>query len=444
QRGLGGIALQEHGEIQYAEQARVHIVHLGIAGEKDESAPAGNFQQAPDTIGGLGGELRRAGVGKIRRSVEQCLAFVVEMRWQHAFPRVIQPQPPTHVFKAAAHGQCRRSQHRAFQLVEQADFQNGRYIDGSGLQENILFVAAAAPALDPENGVAVLGLHQEAELHLQLLRAAGEVEDFLRLGGQVLQFRTQTGKRLLQPQKLVAILFHEFAPVFEREASVARGQQREEEHSPLAHALQRARKRGRKHVVALQGNLDVPAQLFESSVAHGNSEIASRDVFQFMGFVENYGSRLRENSGIGRILSLLLDRQVSKKKVVVDDDDVALHRLAMHLGNEAAVPGAALLSQASIGAGIDLVPEGAGLGKRCQFGPVAGIRHFFPGGNGAVVLDLLESAEHGLIGQVVELLAAQIVVASLHVTGLQLAFAAGEERLLEKRDVFEEELFLQI
>ena len=51
----------------------------------------------------------------------------------------------------------------------------------------------AAPALDPENGVAVLGFHQEAELHLQLLRAPGEVENFLRLGGQVLQFRTQAG-----------------------------------------------------------------------------------------------------------------------------------------------------------------------------------------------------------------------------------------------------------
>ncbi len=163
-----------------------------------------------------------------------------------------------------------------------------------------------------------------------------------------------------------------------------------------------------------------------------------------MGFVENHGARLRQDSGIGRILSLLLDRQVGEKQVMVDDDDVALHRLAVHLGDEAAVPGAALLSQAGIGAGVDLVPERAGLGKRRQFGPVAGIRHFLPGGDGAVVLDLLQSAEHGLVGQVVELLAAQIVVAPLHVTDLQLAFAAGKKRLFEKRDIFEEELFLQI
>ena len=72
------------------------------------------------------------------------------------------------------------------------------------------------------------------------------------------------------------------------------------------------------------------------------------------------------------------------------------------------------------------------------------LRDFLPGGDGAVVLDLLQSAEHRLIGQVIELLAAQIVVAPLHVTGVQLAFAAGKKRLLEKRDIFVEELFLQI
>ena len=52
--------------------------------------------------------------------------------------------------------------------------------------------------------------------------------------------------------------------------------------------------------------------------------------------------------------------------------------------------------------------------------------------------------EHGLIGQVVELLPAQIVVAALHVADLQLAFAVGKQRLLEEGHVFEEELLLQI
>ena len=72
------------------------------------------------------------------------------------------------------------------------------------------------------------------------------------------------------------------------------------------------------------------------------------------------------------------------------------------------------------------------------------LRHLLPGGDGAVVLDLLQSAEHGLVGEVVELLAAQIVVAPLHVADVQLAFAVGKKRLFEKRDIFMEELFLQI
>ena len=72
------------------------------------------------------------------------------------------------------------------------------------------------------------------------------------------------------------------------------------------------------------------------------------------------------------------------------------------------------------------------------------LRDLLPGRDGAVVLDLLQAAEHGLIGQVVELLAAQIVVASLHVADFELAFAVGKKRLLEKRDIFMEELFLQI
>ncbi len=72
------------------------------------------------------------------------------------------------------------------------------------------------------------------------------------------------------------------------------------------------------------------------------------------------------------------------------------------------------------------------------------LRDLLPGRDGAVVLDLLQAAEHRLIGQVVELLAAQIVVAPLHVTDFELAFAVGKKRLLEKRNILVEELFLQI
>ena len=60
------------------------------------------------------------------------------------------------------------------------------------------------------------------------------------------------------------------------------------------------------------------------------------------------------------------------------------------------------------------------------------------------MLDLLQPTEHRLVGQVVELLAAQIVVAPFHVADAQFALAVRKKRLLEKWDILVEELFLQI
>ncbi len=116
----------------------------------------------------------------------------------------------------------------------------------------------------------------------------------------------------------------------------------------------------------------------------------------------------------------------------------------MHLGDKAALPGAAFLSQTGVRAGVELVPQGAGLWKRGQFGFISRLRDLLPGRNGAVVLDLLQAAEHRLIGKIVQFLAAKVVVPSLHVTDFQLAFAVGKKRLFEKRDILMEELFLQI
>ena len=197
-------------------------------------------------------------------------------------------------------------------------------------------------------------------------------------------------------------------------------------------------------MVALQRDFHVAAQLFESPVADGNAEIAAGNVFQFVAFVEDHRADLGQNAGIGRVLGLLLDGEIGEEQMMIDDDDVALHRLAPHFGDEAFVPGAAFLAEAGVGARVELVPERAGFGQRREFGTVAGLRHLLPGGDGAVVLDLLQSAEHRLVGEVVELLAAQIVVAPLHVADVQLAFAVGKKRLFEKRDILVEELFLQI
>ena len=109
--------------------------------------------------------------------------------------------------------------------------------------KNILPVTAAAPSLDPEDGITIFRFHQEGELYLQFLRAPGEVEDFLRLCGQILQIGTQSGERLLQSQEFVAVFLHQLTPVFESETAIAGRQQGKEERRPLAQALQRARYR---------------------------------------------------------------------------------------------------------------------------------------------------------------------------------------------------------
>src|SRR2546422_10425925 len=116
--------------------------------------------------------------------------------------------------------------------------------------------------------------------------------------------------------------------------------------------------------------------------------------------------------------------------MMVDDDDVALHRSAMHLGDEAALPGTTFLSQAGVGARVELVPKRAGFGQRRQFSPVAVRGGLFPCGYRAVVLDFVETTEHGLIRQIVELFPAEVISASFHIADAQLALAIRKERLL--------------
>src|SRR3981189_3083336 len=100
--------------------------------------------------------------------------------------------------------------------------------------------------------------------------------------------------------------------------------------------------------------------------------------------------------------------------MMVHDDDVALHPSPAHLGDEASLPLAALLSDASICACIQLVPTHTGLGHLRQLGPVAGRSSLFPRRNCAILLNLFQPVEHRLIPEVVEFLAAQIIVSSLH------------------------------
>ncbi len=194
----------------------------------------------------------------------------------------------------------------------------------------------------------------------------------------------------------------------------------------------------------LQHLLDVAGQIVHAEVADGDSKVVAGDVLQFVGFVEDDSSAVGEDSGVGRALGLEFDGEIGEKQVVIDDDDVALGRATPHLGDEAAVVVFTFLAEAGVGAGIELVPNGAGLGQFGEFGAVSGLRCLLPGGDGAVVLDLFESAEDGLVCEIDEFLAAEIVVASLHVTDAEFAVAFGKQRAFEGGDVFEEKLLLQV
>src|SRR5581483_3881413 len=90
------------------------------------------------------------------------------------------------------------------------------------------------------------------------------------------------------------------------------------------------------------------------------------------------------------------------------------------------------------------MPQRARLWQRGQLGAVAAGGVFFPRGNRAVMFDFFEAAQNRLAGQVVELLAAQIIVAPFHVADAQPASAFWKERLLEKWHVLMKELLLQI
>ena len=90
QHAFGCVALQEHGEFQFSQEALVNVVHLGIAGEQDKSTPTRNFQQSSDAFCGAGRELGRARVGEIRGDVQHRLAGVVKMRGQHLLAGVLQ------------------------------------------------------------------------------------------------------------------------------------------------------------------------------------------------------------------------------------------------------------------------------------------------------------------------------------------------------------------
>ncbi len=89
---------------------------------------------------------------------------------------------------------------------------------------------------------------------------------------------------------------------------------------------------------------------------------------------------------------------------------------------------------------VDLGPGGAGFGQRLDLGAVADFGGLLPLADDLEIGHFLQARQHRLLLGVVDLLAAGVVVAALHVADLQ----RPREMLLQERNVLEEELLLQI
>src|SRR5271169_6439821 len=98
--------------------------------------------------------------------------------------------------------------------------------------------------------------------------------------------------------------------------------------------------------------------------------------------------------------------------MMVDDDNVAFHRLAPHLRDKTPLKLAALLPNASIRARVEFMPKQAGLRKFGQLRAVARLRSFFPRRHRAILFNLVKPAQPPPIGKVLKLFAAQIIVAA--------------------------------
>ena len=182
---------------------------------------------------------------------------------------------------------------------------------------------------------------------------------------------------------------------------------------------------------------DVTHQIGELVVADANTEVLPGDFFNLVCFVEDDGAVFGNDA---RVL-FVPHREIGEEEVMVDDDDVALMRLAMHLGDEATLELLALLAGAGLAAGVDFGPRRRAFGKRMDLGAVASYGILLPIGDDLEVVEFLESGEDGLFLRVVDFLAADVVAAALHVADLELLVF---EVLLEERNVLEKELFLQV
>ncbi len=115
------------------------------------------------------------------------------------------------------------------------------------------------------------------------------------------------------------------------------------------------------------------------ALERSDAEVLAGDVFELVGFVEDYGRGFREDAGVGCARGLLLDGERSAKKrwwLTMTMSD--LEGLATHLGDEAGLPVGAGLAEADFAAGVEFMPERGMLGEVFDFGAVTGFGGALP------------------------------------------------------------------
>ena len=352
----------------------------------------------------------------------------------------------------AGYGQGGGGEDDAGVVGEEGFGEDGGDVDGCGLQVGVVSRGSAiaaggvaealgGAAFDPEDGVGVCGFKEELEVVANVGGALAEAGGFFDFA-EAFKLPFEALEGVGGPDVGVAAGFEEVGALCEFEAAKMRGaygQRAEEEAGTLAESGGGALDGGGAGVFGAEHGLGVAGELVETGVGEGDAEVVAGDVFQLVSFVEDDGGGFGEDAGVGSAAGLLLDAEVGEEKMVVDDDDVRLKRLAAHAGDETGLPVGAGLAETDLGTGVELVPKRRVLGKGVNLGSVAGFGGLFPLEDGAELRDFFEAVEDRVVAQSVELLAADIVRSALHVADSQRA-----EDGFEEGDVFEEELFLEI
>src|SRR5438876_9144396 len=124
----------------------------------------------------------------------------------------------------------------------------------------------------------------------------------------------------------------------------------------------------------------IARQLFEPEIRNLPPKIIAGYVFHLVGFIENYRRIFRQDAAE----IVLLQRQVRKEQMVIDDDQVSFLCALVHAGHKTWIERRAVLARAGVPSRVQLSPKLGIIRQEGEFRAVTGLRQSRP------VLDLAE------------------------------------------------------